>query len=70
MDLLVDRSLIVELKAVESFLPIHSAQVITYLKLAKLPVGLLLNFNLTALRQGIKRLYANSAYKGVSPLTP
>ena len=67
LDLLVGRSLIVELKAVEALLPIHSAQVITYLKLSKLPSGLLLNFNVTVLRQGIKRLYASSAYKGVPP---
>ena len=67
LDLLVGRSLIVELKAVEALLPIHSAQVITYLKLSKLPTGLLLNFNVTVLRQGIKRLYASSAYKGVPP---
>ena len=70
VDLLVARSLIVELKAVEVLLPIHSAQVITYLKLAKLPSGLLLNFNVTALRQGIKRLYASNTYKRIPPSTP
>ena len=70
LDLLVGRSLIVELKAVEALLPIHSAQVITYLKLSRLSGGLLLNFNVTALRQGIKRLYASNAYKGISPFTP
>ena len=70
IDLLVASSLIIELKAVEVLLPIHSAQVITYLKLSKLPSGLLLNFNVTALRQGIKRLYASNTYKGVSPSTP
>jgi GxxExxY protein len=70
LDLLVGRSLIVELKAVDALLPIHSAQVITYLKLSRLSGGLLLNFNVTALRQGIKRLYASSAYKGIPPVTP
>ena len=69
LDLLVGGSLIVELKAIEALLPIHSAQVITYLKLSKLPAGLLLNFNVTALRLGIKRLYASSARKGIPPLT-
>ncbi|MBC7608432.1 MAG: GxxExxY protein [Polaromonas sp.] len=70
LDLLVGKLLIVELKAVEALLPIHSAQVITYLKLSKLPAGLLLNFNVTALRQGIKRLYASNAYPGIPPLAP
>ena len=70
LDLLVDRSLVVELKAVDALLPIHSAQVITYLKLLNLPLGLLLNFNVTVLRQGIKRLYGNSASTVISPLTP
>jgi GxxExxY protein len=70
LDLLVDDRLIVEVKAVDSLLPVHSAQVITYLKLAGLPIGLLFNFNVPALRQGIKRLYATSGMKAVPPLSP
>lgn len=46
---------LLELKAVENFLPIHDAQVVTYLKLARLPVGLLVNFNVHTLRRGIRR---------------
>lgn len=57
IDILVGDLVVVEVKAVEALLPIHSAQVITYLKLAKKPVGLLINFNVTSLRHGIKRLH-------------
>ena len=56
MDLLVDGVLIVELKTVEKLLPVHSAQLLTYMKLAKLRVGLLINFQTRVLRDGIRRL--------------
>ena len=52
IDLLVDDVVVVEIKAVERFHPVHLAQVITYLKLSGCPAGLLLNFNTPALRQG------------------
>ena len=55
LDLLVDDRLIVELKSVDHLLKIHEAQILTYMKLAKLKVGLLINFNVEVLRQGIKR---------------
>lgn len=51
---------LVELKAVEALLPIHVAQVITYLRLSQLPVGLLVNFNVPVLRQGLRRLWLSS----------
>lgn len=56
LDLLVDNRLVVEVKAVESLLPIHSAQLLTYLRLAGKPLGLLLNFNVETMRQGVKRI--------------
>jgi GxxExxY protein len=56
LDLLVEDSLIVELKAVESLLPLHQAQLITYLKLSKIHTGLLINFNVQKLKAGLKRL--------------
>lgn len=56
VDLLVDRCLIVELKAVETFLPVHTAQLLTYLKLSKCRLGLLINFNVPLIKDGIKRL--------------
>jgi len=56
IDLLVDNSLIVELKSVESLLPIHQAQLLTYLKLSGIKIGLLINFNVEYLKNGIKRM--------------
>ena len=56
IDLLVEDAVIVELKAVEALLPIHEAQLITYLKLAEKHIGLLINFNVPLLKQGIVRL--------------
>ncbi len=55
-DLLVEGSVIVELKAVDKFLPIHQGQLLTYMKLAGLKTGLLINFNVVLLRDGIKRM--------------
>ena len=55
VDLLVENALIVELKSVEHVLPIHEAQLLTYMKLAGIGTGLLINFNVTQLRHGIKR---------------
>jgi GxxExxY protein len=56
LDLLVARQVIVELKCVEALLPIHEAQLLSYLKLTGLKVGLLINFKVPVLKQGIKRL--------------
>jgi GxxExxY protein len=56
IDLLVEGCVVVELKAVERIHPIHLAQVITYLKLTGFPAGLLMNFNETTLRTGLRRL--------------
>jgi GxxExxY protein len=56
LDLVVDEMVIVEVKAVERLLPIHSAQLLSYLRLSGLPLGLLINFNVGLLRQGMRRL--------------
>ena len=56
IDLLVEDSIIVELKAVDTLLPVHEAQVLTYLRLTNNRVGLLINFKVRLLKQGIKRL--------------
>jgi GxxExxY protein len=55
MDLLVEEHVIVELKAVDKILPVHNAQLITYLRLAAKPIGLLINFNVAHLKDGIVR---------------
>ena len=55
LDLVVEDKVVVELKSVEQLLPIHEAQILTYLRLAGLRVGLLVNFNTPVLHKGIKR---------------
>ena len=55
IDLLVRGELIVEIKSVEALLPIHQAQILTYMRLANIPIRLLVNFNVTRLQTGIKR---------------
>lgn len=59
IDLLVENRIIVEIKAVEHLLPIHEAQLLTYLKLANKHVGLLINFNVKSLKNSIKRMIHN-----------
>ena len=55
IDLLVENEIVVELKTVEAFNVVHFAQILTYMKLGKYEYGLLINFNVLSLRQGIKR---------------
>ncbi|MEH2394964.1 MAG: GxxExxY protein [Nostoc sp.] len=59
LDLIVENKVIVEIKSVESFNPIHSVQLLTYLKLANCKLGLLINFNVLHLKEGIKRVANN-----------
>jgi len=56
VDLLVEDSIIVELKSVEEIKPVHKKQLLTYLRLAKKPLGLLINFNEVLLKDGITRI--------------
>jgi GxxExxY protein len=56
LDIVVERQVIVEIKAVERLLPIHEAQMLTYMKLSGIRVGLLLNFNVPVLKDGLRRL--------------
>jgi GxxExxY protein len=55
LDLLVEDTVVVELKAIDALAPIHQAQIISYLKLAGKPIGLLINFHTLHLKDGIKR---------------
>jgi len=56
LDFVVNEIIIIELKSVETLLPIHTAQTLTYLRLSHLPLALLLNFNSQVLKDGIRRL--------------
>jgi GxxExxY protein len=56
LDLVVEEMLVIELKAVEHVLPVHKAQLLSYLRLSKIKLGLLINFHTTHLREGITRL--------------
>ena len=72
VDLVVEESVVVELKAITAFAPVHHAQVITYLKLTGCPVGLLINFNVTSVRNGLRRVVRPDLYKKalVPPVPP
>jgi GxxExxY protein len=65
MDLLVEGKVVVEVKAVAQLSSLHTAQILTYLRLGKYPAGLLFNFNTALLKDGIKRLVWN--YNGPRP---
>jgi len=67
LDLLVDDSLVVEVKAVEHYHPVHLAQLVTYLKLTGYPAGLLMNFNVTSLKLGLRRAEHPDTYVKRSP---
>jgi GxxExxY protein len=61
LDVLVDDCLLVEVKSVERVLPIHKAQLLSYMKLLNIPVGLLINFHEVVLKNGISRLILSGA---------
>ena len=62
-DLYVENSLVVELKSVEKILPIHEAQLLTYMKLMKIPMGLLINFNVMNIFKEGQKTYVNELYR-------
>lgn len=61
-DILVEGLLLIELKATETFVPVHGKQVLTYLRLLDLPLGLLMNFGAATFKQGVRRI-ANNYYR-------
>jgi GxxExxY protein len=67
LDLVVEGRLVVELKAVEELAPLHKAQVLTYLRITGLKLGLLINFNTILLKDGIKRVVRRGAPIGQDP---
>jgi len=59
IDVLVESTVVVEIKSVEKLLPVHPKQVLTYLRLLRLPVGLLINFGAPTLKEGLRRVVNN-----------
>jgi GxxExxY protein len=55
LDMLVEDAVIIELKSVDQLIPVHQAQILTYLKFSKVRIGLLINFNVPVLKSGLKR---------------
>lgn len=71
LDLVVESAIIVEIKSVDELAPIHAAQLPSYLKLSGLSVGLLINFNVRVLKQGLRRIvnsFPDSASSAFSPV--
>jgi GxxExxY protein len=66
LDLIVEGELVLELKAVSELQPIHQAQLLTYLKLERRSLGLLINFNVPVLKDGIRRVVTGKMFKGVN----
>ena len=66
MDLLVEDSVVVEIKALEDVAPVHASQVLTYLKVSKKRVGLLINFNVPVLKDGLKLIVNHYAGKPIA----
>jgi GxxExxY protein len=64
LDIVVEETLILELKSVTELTSLHEAQLLTYLKLAQQPLGLLINFNVPALKQGLKRVVLGDLFRG------
>ena len=62
VDLLIEGQLLIELKSTEMFKPVHAKQVLTYLRLMRLPLGLLMNFGAYTFREGLRRI-ANDYYR-------
>jgi GxxExxY protein len=69
LDFLVEELVVVELKAVEAIAPVHVAQLLTYLKLSGAPLGLLINFNVPVLKNGIQRVL-NKEHEVVDEFNP
>ena len=67
-DLFVGGALIIEVKSVERFAPVHGKQLLTYLRLTRQPVGLLMNFGAPSFREGLKRIVNNHSDVAASPL--
>jgi len=67
-DILVEGQLLIEVKSVDRFEPVHAKQVLTYLRLLDMPLGLLMNFSVATFREGLRRVVNNHQEIGGSPL--
>ena len=70
MDLLVEDRVVVEIKSVETLLPVHGMQVLTYLRLLRLNVGLLINFGAPTIKQGLRRIVDSYPQRGSASPSP
>ena len=68
-DFVIEDKVVLDVKSVENFLPVHQAQVLTYMKLAEIERGLLINFNVALLKNGIRRLILTRAPRGALEVT-
>jgi len=66
LDIIVENKVVLELKTVEAIAPIHEAQLLTYLRLSKIKVGLIINFNVPVLKNGVRRFILSSPCLSVS----
>jgi GxxExxY protein len=67
-DLVIERKLLVELKSTEKIVPVHGKQVLTYIRLTGLPLGLLINFGAEVFREGVKRVINDRPHSAFAPL--
>ena len=67
-DFVVENQVVLEVKSIKNFLPVHDAQILTYMRLADIPKGLLINFNVAVLVHGIRRLIMTKAPIGASDI--
>lgn len=67
LDFIVEGQLVIELKVVTELLPVHHAQLLTYLKLERRPLGLLINFNTSVLKDGVRRVVSGDLFKSENP---
>lgn len=70
LDLLVGGRIIIELKSIENILPVHKAQILTYLKLSGLPIGFLVNFNVPLIKNGVQRFVNNHSSFSANSASP
>jgi GxxExxY protein len=70
LDLWFPQQLVVELKSVEKILPVHEAQLMSYMKLSRTPIGLLINFNVEILKNGLKRMILSTLKQDKQPPPP